>query len=179
MRRGTGALRHRRTRPCSRGLRALRHQRRDGETVRRRRACRARDGSAGPDGGRRLARLRLAGALLRLAYGGEAWPAASDRGGDTFSVDTVVMTPELLGAVIDVLIWNAEHLEVDARAAFGQEFAHRGAEATCDDVLLDGHEARDPGGQGKDPLGVQRLREPRVHDRRLEAVLREDVGRLE
>ena len=53
----------------------------------------------------------------------EARPPSAHRGSDALGIEAVMMTPELLRAVIHVLVWDAEDLEIDARTAFREQLA--------------------------------------------------------
>src|SRR5207244_8937884 len=131
-----------------------------GEGGRAERPPRAATRSGAPTPGTGPARLvpKLARALLGFSVArGQARPAAAYGGGDAFGVDPVVVSPELLRAVIDVLVGDAQDFEIDARTAFGEELAHGRTEAAGDDVLFDCHEPRDTGGEREDPLLVERL----------------------
>src|SRR5438309_8146261 len=108
----------------------------------------------------------------------EAGPAAAHCGGDPFGVDPVMLAPELLGAMVYMLVGDSQDLEIDAGAPFGEELADCGSEASGDHVLFDGHEAGDTSGERQNPLFIERLREARVHDGRLETVAREDLRSL-
>src|SRR5947207_9727246 len=81
-----------------------------------------------------------------------------------------MVSPELLRSVVDVLVGDAEDLEIDARATFGEQLADCRAEASCDDVLFDGHKAWNSSSEGEDPFLVERFREPSIDDRRLESI---------
>src|SRR5207247_894416 len=77
----------------------------------------------------------LAGTLLRLRHDSESWPSPAHSRGDTFGVDPVVVAPQLLRSVIYMLVWNSQHLEVDARPAFGEKLTDCRTEPARDDVL--------------------------------------------
>src|SRR5207244_11235878 len=86
--------------------------------------------------GPRLPGRRLARALLGPAWPHELRPAATHRGGDPVRVESVVAAPQLLRAVVDVLVGDTDHLELHPGAPFGEELAHRGPEAAGDDVFF-------------------------------------------
>src|SRR6266513_110803 len=95
----------------------------------------------------RDARVALAGALLALRDRCEAGPAPADGRGYPLRIEPVVMTPQLLGAVIYVFVGDAEYFEIDARAALRKKFTHRRAEPSGDHMLFDRHEPRDARGE--------------------------------
>src|SRR5205823_2910808 len=82
----------------------------------------------------------LADALLGFRERREPRPAAAHGGGDPLRVEPVVMPPQRLRAVIHMLIRDSEDFEIDSGTALGQQLSDRGAEATGDHVLFDGHE---------------------------------------
>ncbi len=109
----------------------------------------------------------------------ELRPAPAYRGGDALGVQPVVAPPELLRAVVHVLVGDAEHLQLDARATLVQKLRNGGTEATRDDVLLDGDETRRARGEREKPFGIERLREARVHHGGLQPFTREDLSGLD
>src|SRR5947207_15932274 len=82
---------------------------------------------------------RQAGLARRLLspHRSELRPPSSNCGGDALCVYPVMVSPELLRSVVDVLVGDAEDLEIDARATFGEQLADCRAEASCDDVLFE------------------------------------------
>src|SRR5439155_26593657 len=70
------------------------------------------------------------------AHWGKAWPTSTDCCGYPLGVEAIVMSPELLRAVIDVLVRDPKDFELDASASFGEELADRRAESARDDVLF-------------------------------------------
>ena len=78
-----------------------------------------------------------------------------------------------------MLVGDAQHLEIDADTALREELADRRSESARDDVLFDRDKTRDARREREDALRIQRLRESRVHDGRIDSFAREDVGGLE
>src|SRR5438067_6055305 len=130
-----------------------------------------------PPSSRKTTRVPLAGALALSDNAREPGPAPPDGRGDAVGIQPEVRAPELLRAVIHPLVGHAEHLELDLRAALGEELAHGGPEAAGDDVLLDVEDPAHTGGEREVPRIVERLGEARVHDGGLDAVGRQQVGR--
>src|SRR5688572_4817822 len=110
---------------------------------------------------------RLSRALAR-SCSGQLRPPAAHRCRDPVGVQAEMVTPERLRAVVHLLVGDAEHLDVDARAALGEELDERRPESAGDHVLLHGDEARNACRERQEAILVQRLREARVHDRRLD-----------
>src|SRR5947207_11276983 len=80
--------------------------------------------------------------------------------------------------MVDLLVGDAEDLEIHARAALREELADCRAESAGDHVLFDGHETWNPGGKREDPFLIERFREPSVDDCRLEPIAGEHLRRF-